>query len=72
MPVTPIVFALLLARHGAVQGAVTLRFHPPVGKTYQFAATTNMSMEMSGGHAMAPMTMGTKMDEDMKILSRTG
>ncbi len=64
--------ALLIGNQTAapVQNQVSLRFNPPVGKTYQFKMTVKMQMgAVAGGPAME---FQTDMDSDMKVVSRTG
>jgi hypothetical protein len=71
MPIIAIVPALLLlGGAGATQGSVTLKFHPPVGKSYHYQMSMISSTEM--GKSASPMGMNTQMDINMKVVSRTG
>jgi hypothetical protein len=71
MPILALVPALLLSGVTA-QGpnAVSLKFHPPIGKTYKYLMSMTMSMEQ--GKSIPAMSFGTQVEMDMKVLSRTG
>jgi hypothetical protein len=79
MPIIPLVLALLIGgqatagqatagQTAGVQAPITLKFQPPVGKTFKYHMT--MAMKMDPGAAAPPMEMTTDSDIDMKVLSR--
>jgi hypothetical protein len=67
----PIVCALILgSQTSAPPTEVTLKFQPPVGKTYQYKMS--MAMTMDAGGVVPNTDFKTDVDFDMKILSRDG
>ncbi len=71
MLIVPIVSVLLLgSSKAAAQSQVTLRYQPPIGKTYRYRMSVGMTMAKSS--ATPAMGMTTSVDVDTKALSRTG
>ncbi len=71
MLIIPVVSLLLLGgRLHAAQGGVTLKYVPPIGKTFQYRMT--MSMKSDGAGGTPDMGFTTAVDIDTKALSRDG
>ena len=70
MPLLICVVGLLLRTQAtAPQAEITLKFQPPVGKTYKYRLSTEMSMDGTGGTSS---NMKTAMDLDLNVLAKNG